>query len=354
MRNKMVLKNLAALIVAFSFYCSSASAQVSTDPVGFVNSTIAASTSSGVAKITPFSPVMLEAPSVAGTGAGSLASVTSNTITVTSAGWTANALSAGQSYLHVTSGNQTGLVLRIISNTADTATVETLGLDIAASGVASGDTFKLVVGETLLSMFGTGSATPTENVVFGGTSAQFSSRSIDLVVALDTTRQLRTYYFDTTAGQWRRSGSSSDQGNTPIPPFAGVIYYRLANTPISLSQSGSVPTKPIKYIVPASGSVFLGRFFPQDGTLASYGLASLPGWNNTSQSGVTPTLADKLVTTDSSGSLRSFYFNGTNWIRSGSSSPQNTSVVPATGAGYTIRLGSGAPQILTVPLPYTL
>ena len=127
MRNKMVLKNLAALIVAFSFYCSSASAQVSTDPVGFVNSTIAASTSSGVAKITPFSPVMLEAPSVAGTGAGSLASVTSNTITVTSAGWTANALSADQSYLHVTSGNQTGLVLRIISNTADTATVETHG-----------------------------------------------------------------------------------------------------------------------------------------------------------------------------------------------------------------------------------
>jgi hypothetical protein len=252
MRKDLLLKNLAVQIAALFCYCSSAYAQVSTDPVGFVNSTIAASISTGIARITPFSPVMLEAPSVAGATAGPITSVTSNTITVTSAGWTANTLSAGQSYLHVTSGNQSGLVLRIISNTTDTATVETLGLDIVAFGVASGDTFRLVVGETLLSMFGTGSATPTGNVVLGGTTAQFNSRSV------------------------------------------------------------------------------------------------------TSQHGVIPTLADKLVTTDASGSFRSFYFNGTNWIRSGSSSLQDTSVVLAASAGYTIRLGSGAPQSLTVPLPYSL
>ena len=324
------------------------------DPVGYVTTTIAASTASGVAKITPFSPVMLEAPSVVGATSGSISAVTSNTITIGSAGWTTNALSAGQAYLQLTSGNQNGLILRVVSNTADTATVDSVGLDLSTTGIAANDTFNLVVGETLLSFFGAGSATPTENVVLGGTSSQFSSRAVDFVVALDTTRQLRTYYFDTTANQWRRSGSSSDQGNIPIPPFSGLLYYRLANTPITLSQSGSVPTRPLRYIIPASGSVFLGRFFPQDGSLASYGLTNLPGWNNTSQAGVTTTLADKFVTVDSTGQVRPFYSNGTNWLRSGSSSAQNATAIPAGGAGYTIRTGSGAPQILTIPLPYTL
>ena len=201
------------------------------DPVGYVTTTIAASTASGVAKITPFSPVMLEAPSVVGATSGSISAVTSNTITIGSAGWTTNALSAGQAYLQLTSGNQNGLILRVVSNTADTATVDSVGLDLSTTGIAANDTFNLVVGETLLSFFGAGSATPTENVVLGGTSSQFSSRAVDFVVALDTTRQLRTYYFDTTANQWRRSGSSSDQGNIPIPPFSGLLYYRLANTP---------------------------------------------------------------------------------------------------------------------------
>lgn len=352
---KSSIRNLSFKLGILGFCaCSLSRAQVSTDPVGFVNSTIAASTSAGVAKITPFSPVMLEAPSITGASAGQISGVTSNTISVTSAGWTDGALPTGQSYVQLTSGNQAGLVLRIISNTTDTATVETLGLNIASSGVAAGDTFRMVVGETLLSMFGTGSATPTANVVLGGTSSQFASRSIDFVVALDTSRVLRTYYFDTNVNQWRRSGSSSDQGNVPIPPFSGVIYYRLANTSIGLSQAGTVPTRPIKFIIPASGSIFLGRFFPQDGTLASYGLTNLPGWNNTSQSGVSTTLVDKFVTTDDTGILRSFYFNGTAWIRAGSGTARDTTSIPATGAGYTIRVGSGAPQILTIPLPYTL
>lgn len=341
-------------IAIFSVSMVANAQQVPTDPVGFVNSTIAGSTSAGVAKITPFSPVMLEVPSVTGVSAGTIANVTSNTISVSAAGWTADSLPAGQTYLQITSGTQEGLILRIISNSGDSATVDTLGLNIAAAGVSAGNNFKLIVGETLLSMFGTGSGTPTENVVLGGSSSQLASRSIDFVVALDTTRVLRTYYFDTAANQWRRPGSSSDQGNIPIPPFAGVVYYRLASTPITLSQTGTVPTKPVRFIVPASGSVFLGRFFPQDGTLSAYNLTDLEGWNNTSQPGVTTTSVDKLVTTDETGTLRTFYHNGTAWVRTGSGTSRNSTPVPATGAGYTIRLGSGEPKILTVPLPYAL
>lgn len=351
------MTSVANLVLALLIFFSSsivASAQVSTPTVGFVNSTIAPSTSPGLARITPFSPVMLEAPEITGSAVGSISAVTSNSISVSSAGWTVNGLSAGQSYIQLTSGTQEGLILRVVSNTSDTATIDTFGLNVASAGVSVGDTFRMVVGETLLSMFGTGSATPTENIVLGGTSSQFSNRAIDFVVALDTTQQLRAFYFDTTVGQWRRTGSSSNQGNVPIPPYSGVLYNRLANLPITLSQTGTVPSRPIKYIIPATGSVFLGRFFPQDGTVASYALTSLPGWNNTSQSGITPTLADKFVTTDASGSLRAFFFNGTNWIRTGSGSSQNNSSVPATGAGYTIRIGAGSPQILTVPLPYTL
>jgi hypothetical protein len=250
----------------------------------------------------------------------------------------------------ITSGLQNGLILRITSNTADTATLDTFSLNIATAGVTVGDSFKIVVGETLLSMFGN-----ISNGVVGGTSAQFATRTIDTVVARDATGSLRTFYFDTGSNTWKRSGSSSDQGSTPIAPNSGALYYRVGTTALGYVQTGIVPSSQLKCIIPAGGSMFLGRFFPADGTIANYGLNSLTGWNNTSQVGVTTASVDKLVTVDNStGAVRSYYYNGTKWLRSGSSTAQDTVAVPAGGAVYTVRNGTGSASILTVPLPYSL
>jgi len=323
---------------------------VNSETVGYVTTTIAAGPGGGVSKITPISPVLLELTSSAGVNTGVISSVASNSITVSTAGWAVNGLSSSQGYVMLTTGTQKGLILRITSNTSDTATLDTFALNIATTGVAVGDSFKIVVGETLLSMFGN-----TSNGVVGGTSAQFATRTIDTVVARDATGSLRTFYFDTTSNTWKRSGSSSDQGNTPIAPNSGALYYRVGTTALSYVQTGVVPSSELKCIIPAGGSVFLGRFFPTDGTIANYGLNSLSGWSNTSQGGVTTASVDKLVTVDNStGAVRSYYYNGTKWLRSGSSTAQDSVAVPAGGAAYTVRNGTGSASILTVTAPYSL
>jgi uncharacterized protein (TIGR02597 family) len=342
--------NVTLAILVAAVMAGNAQTSVNSEAVGYVTTTIAAGPGGGVAKVTPISPVLLELTSNAGVNTGVISGVASSSITVASAGWTAGALSSSQGYIMITSGLQNGLILRITSNTADTATFDTFGLNIATAGVAVGDSFKIVVGETLLSMFGNPS-----NGVVGGTSTQFGTRTIDTVVARDATGSLRTFYFDTGSNTWKRSGSGSDQGNTPIAPNSGALYYRVGTTPLSYVQTGVVPSSQMKCIIPAGGSVFLGRFFPTDGTIANYGLNSLSGWNNTSQVGVTTASVDKLVTVDNStGAVRSYYYNGTRWLRSGSSTAQDSVAVPAGGAAYTVRNGTGSASILTVPAPYSL
>ena len=334
---KFLQASLAALAVAFT---SQLSAQpVSTPVVGFVTTTIAAGTVSGPTP-TFVSPVFNVAPETSGASSGALSTVTSNTISVSSAGWTSGNLASAQSYIMLTSGSQTGLVLRIISNTGDTATLETSGLNLQSVGVASGDNFKLLVGETLLSMFGT----PADGVL-GGTASNFTARLTDTVNMVDNLGVLRTYYFNTDFNQWRRSGSSNDQGSTPISPTSGALYFRKSLTNLSLLQSGTVPTNEVRYIVPAGGTVFLGRFFPAEGTISSLGIQNLPGWTVTN---------DKLITLDTLGVLRTYFWNGSSWRRSGSSSDQGAVQIPAGGAVYTFRPGTGSAQILSVAVPYTL
>jgi hypothetical protein len=123
---------------------------------------------------------------------------------------------------------------------------------------------------------------------------------------------------------------------------------------LTITTTGNVPVTQVKYIVPTSGSRFFARFFPTDGTLNDFGFQNLPGWRSTNQPGVTVATADKVSTVDSSGVLRSYYYDGTNWKRSGSSSSQNAVTVPAGGCVRTTSFGSGSPNIVTVSRPYSL
>jgi len=333
--------SLAALAAgaAFSTQAFAQSNAVSTPVVGFVSTTIAAGTVSGPTP-TFIAPVLTAAPEVTGNLAGTIATVSSNSVTVTSAGWTSNTLSSAQAYLYITSGSQAGLILQVSSNTADTVTLETFGINISTAGVATGDAFKLVVGESILSFFGT-----TADGVLGGTAAQFAARQTDTVSVVDSLGVVRTYYYNTDVNQWRRTGSSANQGSIAISPTSGAIYFRKATSTLPLLQTGTVPATNVKYIVPGTGTIFLSRFFPTDGTLASFGLQNLPGWNTTT---------DKLVAVDALGVVRTYFWNGTQWRRTGSSADQGTVVLPAGSAAYTFRPGTGAAQILNVVVPYTL
>lgn len=327
----------------------SAQTTVATDPVGFVTTTIKASAQAGVPATTPLSPALLVLSGVTGSTTGQLSSVSASDVTVSTAGWTSSELANNYAYVLLKSGALNGLILRVTANTTTTATLDTLGASLVTLGAAAGDSFQLVQGDTLLSMFGT-----TADGVVGGTQTQYNAGQTDKVTTRDTSGTTRTYYYNTEFNQWRRVGSSSNQGTVPISPLSGVFYSRIGNTTINQVSTGNVPVSAVKFLVPTSGNTYFARYFPSDGTISSFGFQSLPGWKGTNTPGVTISTADKVVTTDSTGTIRQFYWNGTKWLRAGSSTDQSTVAVPVGGCVYVVRNGSGTPDLLNVALPYTL
>lgn len=317
--------------------------------VGYVTVNITPSPDGTTVASTLVSSPLLQQSTLTGNMAGTIASVTSNTITVTSAGWTASQLvTSGPTYILLTSGTQEGLLLRITANTADTLTVDTEGLSLTTLAVASGTSFTIYQADTLLSVFGT----PSEGII-GGNATQFAAGQTDKVVLKDTLGVIRTYYYNTDFSQWRRSGSSSDQGSVPISPYSGVVFYRIGTAALSIVSPGTVPSSSLRQLVPVAGTTILARYFPTDTTLGALGLQNLAGWRNTSQGGVTITSADKVIAKDSLGVIRTFYYDGTNWRRSGSGSSQNSAPITAGSAIYTTRFGTGTvPEILTAAVPY--
>lgn len=337
----------AAVVVASTLHAQTETA--TTDPVGFVTTTIKASTASGVPANTPLSPVLLALSDVSGSTSGLVSDVSANGVTVSSAGWTVSELTNSQAYVLFKSGSLGGLILRVTANTANTVTLDTLGANLIELGARAGDSFQLVQGDTLLSMFGT----PQDGVV-GGTQAQFQLGLTDRVITRDSSGTVRSYYFNTQFNQWRRLGSTSNQGSVPISPISGLMYSRIGNTAINQITTGNVPTTDVKYIVPTSGTAYLARFFPTNGTISSFGFQNLPGWKGTNTPGVTASTADKIVTTDVTGVIRQYYWTGTQWRRLGSSSDQSNVSVPIGSSVSVVRTGSGPAQLLTVALPYSL
>jgi hypothetical protein len=333
---KLAITSLAIAALANS---ATANTTATTDPVGFVTTNITASSNGIAYAVSPISPVLLAFSDTSGILSGSITAVGSNTISVDTAGWTSNELSANSVYVLFKSGSLEGLILRVTSNTESTATLDTLSADLVTLGGAVGDTFQLVQGDTLLSMFGTNS-----DGVTGGNATQFSASQTDRVAIRDTSGVVRSYYFNTDFNQWRRAGTSADQGSVPISPLSGVFYSRIGQTPLSHVTTGSVPVSSVKYLVPTSGVTFFSRFFPVNGTINDYGFQNLPGW----------TQADRVNTTDSNGVVRSYSWNGTEWRRAGTSANQNSTVVPIGGAVSVSRSGSGPAQLLSVAVPYNL
>lgn len=320
-----------------------------TDPVGFVTNTIRGSSNGVAYSVTPISPVLLAAASINGTTTASITALASANITISSAGWTANELSTNDINVLFKTGNLTGLVLPVVSNTTDTMTVLTEGLDLTTIGASVGDNVQLIQGDTILSMFGN-----STTGVAGGNATQFSASQTDKVTLADSAGTVRTFYFNTQFNQWRRSGSSSSQDGVRISPTSGAFYSRIATSNMTITTTGAVPTLQVKHIVPASGSRFYARYFPTSGTLNDFGFQNLPGWRSTNQAGVTTATADKLITTDPAGTIRTYYYDGTNWKRSGSSSSQNSIEIPPGGSIRATRFGIGPAGIATINIPYSL
>jgi hypothetical protein len=299
-------------------------------PTGYADIAIAAG--SGAAKRTTLVsiPMLEDVPSnLTGSKTGRITGVTSNTITVANANWTAGALStAATPYLmEITSGAALGhmlLVSTATANTADTVTIDSSEVsrvgNLTALGItadaATGDTFRLWPCDTLGSFFGT----PETTGIQGGSS----TTAADTVV-LVINGSAMTYFYNTTTTppRWSRAGINSDASNVAIPPYAGVQYSRLGATPLAFRTLGRMPVGSRKVAIRNSGTTILSPYWPVNQTLSSLGLHNLPGW----QSGTSSTTADTVVLT-SNGTATTYYYDGTNWRRAGINSNANSVAVP--------------------------
>ena len=341
--------SIAAIVLAGTI-ASSHAQNATTDPVGFITCNITAGTGSAK-RTTLFSAPLLDSPSLSGAMTGTISALTSNSITNSSAGWTAGELSvaATPSLVQITSGNATGRMFLIATSPANTSTTLTISssdaqaVNLTSIGLAAGDTYKILACDTLSTLFGT----PGTTGILGGANSTVSDTVVFVVNGVAS-----TYFYSTSSVRWTRvAGGSPDATNTAIPPYFGIQYERLASSPLSFTFTGSVPTIGRDQSIRNAGVTLISQYYPTDTTLSNLGIQNIPGWVSNASSSI----ADTVVLT-ANGVASTYWFDGTNWKRIAGGSP--ISDTASVRAGTSIRLnkkGSTAgSSTLDQVLPYSL
>jgi len=364
MKETTNMKKLNLSLAILALVAISVNAEtVNTVPVGYVTVTITAGT--GTAKKLSYIslPLLDEGFSITGKTQGTITGVTATTITDSTAGWIAGGLSApANPYLiGITSGTAVGRVFHIASNattggavgasasanTATSVTISTLDTgsgisDLAAAGVAVGDSYKIYGCDTINSVLGS----PATTGVLSGASASVAD---SVVLIINGTAS--TFFHNGT--RWTKvTVGSPDASNTPLLPYYGLSYARLGASPVTLTALGSVPTVGRKTQIKNSGLTLLGQYFPSDSTLLSSGLHLTPGWTSNASSA----LADKVVLVSSTGAASTFWYSGTGWKKVTVGSPSaDAQVIPAGAMIYVSKFGTASGfSTYALGLPYTL
>jgi hypothetical protein len=236
------------------------------EPFGYVKINITAGT--GTAKRTTLlSLPLLDEASITGNATGRITGLTATTISAAGAGWSAGELSAAATphLIEITSGVAKGRMLLISTTAANTADTVTIASEEATrvgdltnlgitTGAENGDTYRIRPVDTLSSFFGT----PETTLIRGGATAN-EADTITIVANGSAT----TYFYSTTSGRWSRvSLGSPDASNVPLPPYAGLQYARLADTPLEFIVTGMVPSGDREVSIKNSGVTLLAPYWP--------------------------------------------------------------------------------------------
>jgi hypothetical protein len=231
--------------------------------------------------------------------------------------------------IHFTTGNAAGFMLLVSSTVANTTSNLTLtdphdtALNLANMGVAVNDEFRIYPCDTLLSFFGT----PAQTNIRGGTSANQADN-----ITLITAGSASTYFYHTGLNRWARVGlGNPNANNTPLLPFYGIQYGRLAPTPLQLVATGEVPLGKRKAKIRGNGSTLLATYWPVDTTLSLTSFRNIGSW----RTGNAATNADRLVLSPS-GSANTYWHTGTNWRRTSPGSPISDSTPVSLGTAALI------------------
>lgn len=347
----LAVQTVLTALLAFALGVQVNAQSVTTTPVGAVTVTIAAGTGT-VRNATVASFPLINSSVTSGVTAGTIASLTSNSITATSPGWTAADLSQPSlPYLiKITSGAAVGRTFLISSNTSDTLTINTNDgvsasiINLVQLGIVAGDKFQIENADTLFSLFGEG-----DTVGASGPLGN-SNPSLADTIQINSSNSYQTYYYDPAQSAWINFASEALSNNVVIRPDAAVIYNRLKNTPFSITLTGLVPSTPRKAVIRSGQTTILSSYWPTDTTLLELGLNSISGW----ASNTNPNLAD-LVQMRIGSSWQTFYHDGNNWINFASEATSNNVVVPvASGLIIKKRAITGDSVIHSKPVAYNL
>jgi uncharacterized protein (TIGR02597 family) len=323
---------LALFLSIASLIPADAQTTATTTPVGFITVTVPAAVDASTPSNKAISiPLYNPADFVS-----AVASVDSaSAFTMTGATWTANQFATTPHFVRIKTGAQVGKFFLIVSNTTNQLTVDTRGAALGTV-LAVNDTCEIVPANTLGSIFGT-----TTPMVKTGATVNLADK-----VFIWNGSAWDTYYHN--GANWRKSGSLANQNNVVIYPDEGLFVARVDTTaPLALTFLGTVPSTAEQSDLAGAGSTFVGNRFPVDLQLVSLGLHLTPNW----VSGATVDVADKVFVWNGA-AWDSYYYNGTNWRKSGNLANQNTAVIPA-GTSLFITRASASAATLTQPLPYT-
>ncbi len=314
------------------------------------NSITIAGASGGVPRVTAFSPALRMSLGgvFVGRGRGTLTGVSATAFSDSLAGWSGGALSqaAIPYFVRIRSGAGAGTWWQISTTTANTSTGLTIinrGVSPVSLGIAPGDAYEIVPGDTLDNLLGSLAGS------IGGASAAVA----DAVRVHDGT-SWREYYYNTSVSQWREGASTFNRSNTVIRPDTGIVFVRKTAGNLNLVMFGMVSDANEKVPVNPTGTSVVGSVFPVTRTLGSLNIQSMPGFVNYTGNIAT---CDKVTVYDGV-SWRTFQYNSSvsQWREGLSTFNRNNLALPF-GAPVIIERGSdatGGVVLLTLQIPYSL
>jgi uncharacterized protein (TIGR02597 family) len=286
----------------------------------------------------------------------------------TPAPWTAGQFGnpATPYFLKFLSGEESGRVLQVLSNTSSSLTLDTTDettqtapLNTSNFTVAEGDTFEVFAGDTLGLMFGL-NTTQSPLVLVGG-----GNTTADTVNIFNrSANRFQAFYFDTTAGFWKPAGGSANSNNEIIYPYASFLITRRQNQAAStFVLTGRVAE--VSHLVKTVGgntAVYDSTGYPVDVMLSQL---KLTNWAKAPVP-TPPALpnivnADTIAVWNSTNNRFDSYFqvadaNSTWRVVGGGSTDESSFVIPAgTTVSFLKRTTvSGATSYLQPVLPYSL
>jgi len=351
MRKKFLHLTISLLALSLTGIASE-SLSIHSSPVGVMEVSAAAGTGTGKV-VTLLSAPLLRAAGKTGAMSGTISGVEITRLLSANAGWHPSEITnpAQPHGLMITSGTAAGRMFLIVNHSDNSSSAiqvadpHNRSLNLTTLGIQPGtDTYQIFELDTIKTLFGEPDLENSFSVQSGPAAQQAD------VVTLTQNGSVSSYFFSTIHKRWTaiRLGSP-DGSNTPIMPYYGIQYNRLAPHPLKIILSGEVPRLERQMTIPAQGATLISSYWPVTQRLAQTGLADRPEWRR----GV-PANSDRVVLTSGAASS-TYYHDGQNWRRIGLGSPLSNDTVIGTGSALLIiRPSAGSALPVTQGMPYNL